>query len=170
MPKTLAPRRRVEVLCLCAKGIKNTQYLMDQDPYVKARMCGQDPVSEARTRALPGGGTSPTWEDCDDNRLQLDLRDGATHIEIELWNANMVRDDLIGNARIELALVKQVTDTQYEMGLDTGGTITIQFHYPLSDEQRRAKGAGKMLDGAFDERKSKSEFQAALKQWREGSE
>ena len=41
---------------------------------------------------------------------------------------------------------------------------------PLTEEERIAKGAGGLLDGAFDERKSKVEFQAAVAKWREGDE
>ena len=169
MPKTLAPRRRVEVLCMCGTGLKNTQYLVAQDPYVKVFM-QPGPIAEDKTRALPGGGTAPQWEDIDNNRLQLDLKEGATHIDIEVWNANMISDDLIGKASVDLGQVKAVTDTPHEIPLDTGGTVTIRFHYPLTEEERIAKGAGGLLDGAFDERKSKVEFQAAVAKWREGDE
>ena len=154
---------------MCGTGLKNTQYLTDQDPYVKVFM-QPGPMSEDKTRALPGGGTKPQWEDIDNNRLQLDLKEGATQIDVEIWNSNLIADDLIGKASVPLEQVKAVSDQPYEVGLDTGGTITIRFHYPLTEEERVAKGAGGLLDGAFDERKSKVEFQAAVASWRSGDE
>ena len=92
---------------MCGAGLKNTQYLTAQDPYVKVFM-QPGPMGEDKTRALPGGGIAPQWEDIDNNRLQLDLKEGATHIEIEVWNANLLSDDLIGKASTGESEVFQV--------------------------------------------------------------
>ena len=119
----------VEMLCMCGTGLKNTQWMGAQDPYVKV-FVQPGPLGEDKTHALIGGGTEPKWEDIHNNRLQLDLKEGATHIDIEVWNENTISDDLIGKASVDLEQVKAVTDTPHEVALDTGGTVTIRFHFP----------------------------------------
>ena len=120
------PARVLHVHCSSAKGIKNTQYWGDQDPYINAVLHPSGAVR--RSKPHTGGGVEPAWsaEEHQAN-LEFDVDSGDTHVRIELWNENTALDDLIGAVELQIA---SITATSQDEGnqvlpLDTGGDVSL---------------------------------------------
>jgi hypothetical protein len=87
-----------------------------------------------------------------------------------VWNSNLLIDEIIGKAEIPFDKLKENNDKEVDYTLDTGGSIQIKVHYPLTDQETRAlkvkSGKPNLLDGNFDEKTNRTEFQEAVKAWR----
>jgi hypothetical protein len=85
--------------CLDARDIENVQYLMAQDPYVKAVLLAADgcAICDRRSRTQDKGGTSPQW---DAEELQFGDVDvsAAALIRFDIMNENAMADELIGSS------------------------------------------------------------------------
>jgi hypothetical protein len=88
----------------------------------------------------------------------------------QVWNSNLIVDEIIGKADISFDKLKENNDTEVDYTLDSGGSIQIKVHYPLTDQETRALkvklGKPSLLDGIFNEKQNRSEFQAAVSSWR----
>ena len=94
---------------------------MRQDPYVV--VCDlPDKSSKVRTHTIKSGGTAPSWNVSLGNKLSLTLPEKAEGLEIQIWNENMMIDDLIGSAKILLSEMSAGAQKQWYV-LDTGGKV-----------------------------------------------
>ena len=83
-------------------------------------------------------------------------------------------DELIGKAEIAFEQLKENNDQAMDYTLDTGGSIQLKVHYPLSDAEARARrvkaGQANLLAGSFDEKQNRADFKDAVAAWRSGDE
>jgi uncharacterized protein YciI len=114
----------VVVEVIRAADLKDAQWMGSMDPYVTAKVLPSCRAKGA-TRFSHGGGTAPQWTAEHANSLFLSIaraggdRIADTEVALELWNANLLSDDLIGKARIALPIITLPPDQL----LPTGGGL-----------------------------------------------
>jgi hypothetical protein len=84
----------LEVLVVEGKGLKSVSALSKQDPYVKLMM----DVEQVRSKVHNNGGKNPTWN----QTLCLNVIPGQTILKVECWDSDLVSDDYIGGAVVNL--------------------------------------------------------------------
>jgi hypothetical protein len=104
-----------------AEGIKDTQKFGRQDPYVKIVLAPSGAAQ--RCKQDLSGGKTPKWSKKEQNTLVLQATDSDTSMRIELWNDNLIEDDLIGRATLDLAAIPEGAPMDCALPLDTGGSL-----------------------------------------------
>ncbi|KAK1618425.1 hypothetical protein QYE76_023942 [Lolium multiflorum] len=88
----------LEVLLIGAKGLENTDYLCNMDPYAILKCRSQ----EQRSSIASGKGSSPEWNE----NFVFTVSDQATDLVIKLMDSDSgTADDFVGEATIPLEAV-----------------------------------------------------------------
>jgi hypothetical protein len=118
---------KVSAVFHCAKALQDTQLFGSQDPYVTLSLGEQ----QAKSGFIDAGGTD--WKM--DTKLELrleptedgDFVPGATELLIQIWNANVVQDDLIGSTTIPLSDERLGFKAWYDLHPEGAVQITIMY-------------------------------------------
>jgi len=141
-----------------ASGLKDTQVFGKQDPYVKCTVLPGG-VS-AKCKEDRKGGVAPKWTVNNEHAMTLPLHSaGCTHLRLEVWNDNVVSDDRIGFADLDLGLYIGATQQLVELPLQPKGLLCVTISHlegwsappppqpPPGAEQRGAAGGGGAAGG-----------------------
>ncbi|KAK1267238.1 Elicitor-responsive protein 3 [Acorus gramineus] len=89
------PQGTLEVLLVAAKGLENTDFLFNMDPYVILKCRTQ----EQRSSVASGKGTEPEWNES----FVFTVSDGASDLTLKIMDSDVgTDDDFVGEARIDL--------------------------------------------------------------------
>ncbi|XP_024035240.1 protein SRC2 homolog isoform X1 [Citrus clementina] len=85
----------LEVTVIACKGLKDTEWLSKQDPYV----CIEYGSTKYRTRTCTDGGKNPTFQE----KFMFPLIHGVNEMNLVVWNSNTITgDDFIGSGKVRL--------------------------------------------------------------------
>ncbi|ESR53820.1 hypothetical protein CICLE_v10024188mg [Citrus x clementina] len=89
------PKGTLEVLLVCAKGLQDTDFLSNMDPYVVLSCRTQ----EKRSSVASGQGTTPNWNE----NFVFTISEGTTALKLKIMDSDTVsQDDFVGEAIIPL--------------------------------------------------------------------
>ncbi|XP_031484293.1 elicitor-responsive protein 3 [Nymphaea colorata] len=89
------PIGKLEVLLVGAKGLENTDFLCNMDPYVVITCRTQ----EQKSSVASGKGTEPEWNET----FLFNLSEGVSEISLKIMDSdNLSDDDFVGQASIPL--------------------------------------------------------------------
>ncbi|XP_057508463.1 elicitor-responsive protein 3 [Actinidia eriantha] len=89
------PQGTLEVLLVGAKGLEDTDFLSDMDPYAIITCRTQ----EQKSSVASGKGTSPEWNET----FVFTLSDGVSELTIKIMDSDSLgEDDFVGEATIPL--------------------------------------------------------------------
>ncbi|KAF3969662.1 hypothetical protein ACB098_10G063500 [Castanea mollissima] len=89
------PRGTIEVLLVSAKGLENTDFLNDMDPYV-ILICRSQ---EQKSSVASGKGTQPEWNES----FVFTISDGASELTLKIMDSDTgTADDIVGEATVPL--------------------------------------------------------------------
>ncbi|KAI3927309.1 hypothetical protein MKW98_008011 [Papaver atlanticum] len=108
------PRGTLEVILISAKGLENTDFLSNMDPYAVLTCRTQ----ENKSTVASGQGSDPNWNES----FIFTISEGASELVIKLWDRDTFSaDDVIGQATIPLEPVfegESVPDGVYNVVKD----------------------------------------------------
>ncbi|CAI9769543.1 unnamed protein product [Fraxinus pennsylvanica] len=88
----------LEVLLVSAKGLENTDFLSNMDPYAVLTCRTQ----EKKSSVASGKGTNPEWNET----FLFTISDGVVELKIKIMDKdNLSEDDFVGEAMIPLGPV-----------------------------------------------------------------
>ncbi|XP_052193661.1 elicitor-responsive protein 3-like [Diospyros lotus] len=137
----------LEVLLVCAKGLENTDFLTNMDPYAIITCRTQ----ERKSSVASGKGCSPTWNET----FIFNLSDGVSELRIKIMDSDgFSEDDFVGEAIIPLeALFREgkipptsynvVKDQQYYGEVRLGLTFTPERETTGRDREMEDFGGWK---------------------------
>ncbi|KAF7848692.1 hypothetical protein BT93_L1728 [Corymbia citriodora subsp. variegata] len=89
------PQGQLEVLLVGAKGLENTDFLSNMDPYVILTCRTQ----EKKSSVASGKGTEPEWNET----FLFTVSDGVSELRLKLMDSdNFSSDDVVGEVTIPL--------------------------------------------------------------------
>ncbi|XP_010255470.1 PREDICTED: elicitor-responsive protein 3 isoform X1 [Nelumbo nucifera] len=89
------PQGTLEVLLVSAKGLENSDYLCNMDPYVILTCRTQ----EKKSSVASGQGAEPEWNE----NFVFTVSEGATELNIKIMDSDSgTEDDFVGEATISL--------------------------------------------------------------------
>ncbi|OVA14113.1 C2 calcium-dependent membrane targeting [Macleaya cordata] len=89
------PQGTLEVLLIGAKGLENTDFLCNMDPYAILTCKSQ----EKKSSVASGAGTEPEWNET----FVFTISEGASELTIKLLDSDSgTADDVVGEATIPL--------------------------------------------------------------------
>ncbi|CAH9145816.1 unnamed protein product [Cuscuta epithymum] len=89
------PRGTLEVFLVNAKGLENTDFLSNMDPYAILTCRTQ----EMKSTVASGKGSDPEWNET----FIFNVSEGVTELRIKLMDSdNLSNDDFVGEAKISL--------------------------------------------------------------------
>ncbi|XP_077223751.1 elicitor-responsive protein 3-like [Tasmannia lanceolata] len=124
------PQGTIEVLLVCAKGLDNTDFLCNMDPYVILTCRTQ----EQKSSVASGKGTEPEWNET----FVFNVSDGVSDLTLKIMDSDTgSADDFVGEATIPLEPVflegsvppmiyNVVKDQQYCGEIKIGLTFTAE--------------------------------------------
>ncbi|KAM0884262.1 hypothetical protein ACQ4PT_031119 [Festuca glaucescens] len=116
----MAQAGTLEVLLVGAKGLENTDYLCNMDPYAVLRVTSQ----EQKSSVAEGKGSDPEWNET----FVFTASENATELIIKLLDKdNGTNDDSVGEGRIPLEAVY------------TEGNIPPTVYNVVKDEEYRGE-------------------------------
>ncbi|KAA8522375.1 hypothetical protein F0562_013264 [Nyssa sinensis] len=127
------PRGTVEVLLVGAKGLENTDFLCNMDPYVII-ICR---TQEQKSSVASGKGTEPEWNE----NFVFTISDSVSELSIKIMDSDSgSEDDFVGQATIPLdplfmegnlppTSYNVVKDEEYRGEIKVGLTFTHQGGY-----------------------------------------
>ena len=81
-----------------ARRLKDTDLVGGIDPYVKLTALGGTQAIERKTKAIPGGGSTPTWQET----LRFDVVD-QHELRLDVWDSDRFSaDDMVGQSTFSL--------------------------------------------------------------------
>ncbi|XP_066350416.1 elicitor-responsive protein 3-like [Miscanthus floridulus] len=131
----------LEVLLVGAKGLENTDYLSNMDPYALLQCRSH----EQKSSVASGKGCEPEWNET----FVFTVSDGATELFIKLLDSDDgTNDDFVGEATIPLeavytegsippAVYSVVKDEEYRGEIKVGLTFTPEVSEDKSDSSYR---------------------------------
>ncbi|XP_051193601.1 elicitor-responsive protein 3 isoform X1 [Lolium perenne] len=125
----------LEVLLIGAKGLENTDYLCNMDPYAILKCRSQ----EQRSSIASGKGSSPEWNE----NFVFTVSDQATDLVIKLMDSDSgTADDFVGEATIPLEAVYtegNIPPTAYNVvkGEHYCGEIKVGLSFTREDVRER---------------------------------
>ncbi|KAI3963017.1 hypothetical protein MKW98_028957 [Papaver atlanticum] len=128
------PQGILHVILISAKGLKNTDFLSNMDPYAVLTCRTQEKKSGVAT----GRGSEPEWNES----FLFTISEGASELLIKLWDNDTGRkDDVIGLATIPLEPVFEggsVPDGIYNVVKDEEycGEIKLSLLFSPEEESR----------------------------------
>ncbi|XP_031479819.1 uncharacterized protein LOC116250328 [Nymphaea colorata] len=127
MPISGIQGQMLEVTVVLCAGLKNTEFISKQDPYV----CVEYEDARVRTRTCTDGGRNPTFRE----KFNFTLIEGRQEMNVNVWNSNMFSgDDHIGSGRIQLlkVLKEGYDDSSWPLQCKRerhAGEIKLILHY-----------------------------------------
>ncbi|KAL5746850.1 hypothetical protein ACOSP7_023834 [Xanthoceras sorbifolium] len=124
------PRGTLEVHLVGAKGLENTDFLGNMDPYVVLTCRTQ----EQRSSVATGQGTAPKWNE----NFLFTISEGTSEIKLKILDSDMAsNDDFVGQSTVPLEAVfmkgslpatayNVVKDQQYQGEIRVGLTFKPQ--------------------------------------------
>ncbi|KAJ0967087.1 hypothetical protein J5N97_024004 [Dioscorea zingiberensis] len=113
-------RGTLEVLLVGAKGLENTDFLCDMDPYAVLTCRTQ----EQRSSIASGKGSDPEWNE----NFVFNISGGVSELNIKLMDSDSgSNDDFVGEAKIPLE------------ALFTEGNIPVTVYNVVKDEEYRGE-------------------------------
>ncbi|KAJ1406040.1 C2 domain [Sesbania bispinosa] len=89
------PQGSLEVFLVNAKGLENTDYLCNMDPYV-ILMCR---TQEQKSSVASGKGSDPEWNE----NFVFNVSEGVSELKLKIMDSDSgTADDLVGEATISL--------------------------------------------------------------------
>ncbi|KAK3429157.1 elicitor-responsive protein 3 [Eucalyptus grandis] len=89
------PQGKLEVLLVAAKGLENSDFLSNMDPYV-ILICR---TQEKKSSVAQGQGAEPEWNET----FLFTVSDGVSELRLKLMDSdNFSSDDFVGEATIPL--------------------------------------------------------------------
>ncbi|GMY30248.1 elicitor-responsive protein 3 [Fagus crenata] len=89
------PQGKIEVLLVGAKGLENTDFLNNMDPYVILTCRTQ----EQKSSVASGKGTEPEWNE----NFVFTISDGVSELTLKIMDSDAgTSDDFVGEATIPL--------------------------------------------------------------------
>ncbi|KAG2660155.1 elicitor-responsive protein 3-like [Panicum virgatum] len=125
----------LEVLLVGAKGLENTDYLCNMDPYAILKCRSQ----EQRSSIAAGKGTNPEWNE----NFVFTVSDRTTDLIIKLMDSDTgTADDFVGEATIPLEAVyseRSIPPTIYNVvkGEKYCGGIKVGLTFTPEDTRQR---------------------------------
>ncbi|XP_062155369.1 elicitor-responsive protein 3-like [Alnus glutinosa] len=125
-----AARGTLEVLLVSAKGLENTDFLSNMDPYVILTCRSQ----EQRSSVASGQGSEPKWNES----FVFTINDGASELSLKIMDKDtFTKDEFVGEATIPLeplfiqgslpsTAYSIVKDQEYCGEIRVGLTFTIE--------------------------------------------
>ncbi|KAI5055764.1 hypothetical protein GOP47_0029285 [Adiantum capillus-veneris] len=127
----------VEVFLIAGKGLKNVEFLGDNDPYALISYKTQD----QKSKTLEAGGSNPAWK----QRFFFEVDEEVADVIIKVYDEDKrTADDLIGEARIPLAKVVEeleVPANLYDLVRPSGRThgqleVSLKFEPKVEKPKR----------------------------------
>uniref|UniRef100_A0A1D1YIM1 Elicitor-responsive protein 3 n=1 Tax=Anthurium amnicola TaxID=1678845 RepID=A0A1D1YIM1_9ARAE len=137
-------RGSLEVLLIGAKGLENTDFLSNMDPYA-ILVCR---TQEQRSSIASGKGSDPDWNES----FIFTVSDNVTELTIKLMDSdNLTADDFVGEAMISLeplfmegslppTVYNVVKDQEYRGEIKVGLTFTPEENNTQSVEEENYGG------------------------------
>ncbi|XP_006647585.1 elicitor-responsive protein 3-like [Oryza brachyantha] len=126
----------LEVLLIGAKGLENTDYLCNMDPYAVLKCRSQ----EQRSSIASGKGSNPEWNE----NFVFTVSDRATELLIKLLDSDTgSADDFVGEATIPLEAVYtegSIPPTLYNVVKDEHYCGEIKVGLTFTPEDVRQRG------------------------------
>ncbi|XVF51530.1 hypothetical protein PTKIN_Ptkin04bG0192100 [Pterospermum kingtungense] len=89
------PTGKLEVLLVSAKGLENTDFLCNMDPYVVFTCRTQ----EKKSSVASGKGSDPEWNE----RFEFTISEGVSELKLKIFDSDFgSQDDFVGEASIPL--------------------------------------------------------------------
>ncbi|XP_023532855.1 elicitor-responsive protein 3-like [Cucurbita pepo subsp. pepo] len=128
------PAGTLEVLLISAKGLENTDFLCDMDPYVVLTCRSQ----EQKSSVSSGKGSEPEWNET----FVFTISDGAEEITLKILDSDSgTQDDFVGEVTIPLEpvyLEKTLPATPYNVVKDAEYRGEIRVGLTFAPEERTA--------------------------------
>ncbi|XP_030945473.1 elicitor-responsive protein 3 [Quercus robur] len=126
------PRGTIEVLLVSAKGLENTDFLNDMDPYV-ILICRSQ---EQKSSVASGKGTQPEWNES----FVFTISDGASELTLKIMDSDTgSADDIVGEATVPLEplfLEGSLPPTAYNVVKDQEFRGEIRVGLTFTPEER----------------------------------
>ncbi|KQK00501.1 elicitor-responsive protein 3 isoform X1 [Brachypodium distachyon] len=126
----------LEVLLIGAKGLENTDYLCNMDPYAVLKCRSQ----EQRSSIASGKGSNPEWNE----NFVFTVSDQATELSVKLMDSDSgTGDDFVGEATIPLEAVYaegSIPPTVYNVVKDEHYCGEIKVGLTFTPEDVRQRG------------------------------
>ncbi|TKY60596.1 Elicitor-responsive protein 3 [Spatholobus suberectus] len=129
------PKGSLEVFLVNAKGLENTDYLCNMDPYV-IFICR---TQEQKSSVASGKGSDPEWNE----NFVFNVSEGVSDLRLKIMDSdNMTAHDLVGEATIPLAALfveGSIPPTSYNVVKDGHycGEIRIGLTFTPKDRSER---------------------------------
>ncbi|XP_015570749.2 elicitor-responsive protein 3 [Ricinus communis] len=126
----------LEVLLVGAKGLENTDFLNNMDPYVILTCRSQ----EQKSSVASGKGCEPEWNE----NFIFTITEGVTELALKIMDSDAgSQDDFVGEATIPLEplfLEGSVPSTAYNVVKDEEYKGEIRVALTCKPEDRRSRG------------------------------
>jgi hypothetical protein len=115
-----------------ARSLRDVQIFSAQDPYVVATPVPSN-AARVRTSWVASGGRDPKWKRQHCRKLLLVCEPRDEHVQLEVWNANVFSDDLIGKVQVPIPLTEAAhvaideETAKQEGALDRGGIEKLKL-------------------------------------------
>ncbi|KAI3909514.1 hypothetical protein MKW92_049741 [Papaver armeniacum] len=117
------PQGILHVILIRAKGLKDTDFLSNMDPYA-VLTCR---TREKKSGVATGRGSEPEWNES----FLFTISEGASELLIKLWDNDTGRkDDVIGVATVPEGIYNVVKDEEY------CGEIKLSLLFRPEEESR----------------------------------
>ncbi|KAL5552113.1 hypothetical protein UlMin_002289 [Ulmus minor] len=130
------PQGSLEVLLVSAKGLENTDFLNNMDPYVILTCRTQ----EQKSSVASGKGTEPEWNET----FVFTISEGVSEITLKILDSDAgTEDDFVGEATIALEPLfaeGSIPATAYNVVKDQEYCGEIRVGLTFTHEARRDKG------------------------------
>ncbi|CAM8990500.1 unnamed protein product [Rhodiola kirilowii] len=130
------PRGTLEVLLVGAKGLENTDFLNNMDPYAVLTIQSQ----EKKSSVASGKGTEPEWNET----FLFTVSEGVEELLIKLLDSDAgTNDDVVGEVSVPLEpllAVGSIPVTAYSVVKDQEYKGELRLGLNFSPEETRERG------------------------------
>lgn len=138
-------RGSLDVLLVGAKGLENSDFLCNMDPYVIITCRTQ----EQKSNVASGQGSEPEWNE----NFVFTLSDGVSELSIKIMDSDSgTEDDFVGEAKIPLeALLEEgsVPPTAYNVVKDEQFCGEIRVGLTFTPEAAEQESYGGWKDSSY---------------------
>ncbi|KAI4315388.1 hypothetical protein L6164_028203 [Bauhinia variegata] len=130
------PQGSLEVLLVSAKGLENTDFLRNMDPYVMLTCRTQ----EQKSSVAAGKGSDPEWNET----FVFNISEGVSELKLKIMDSDSATaDDLVGELTIPLEAVfseGQIPPSSYNVVRNDEFRGEIRIGLTFTPEMRRERG------------------------------
>ncbi|GMJ15031.1 hypothetical protein like AT1G63220 [Hibiscus trionum] len=128
------PQGTLQVVLVSAKGLDNTDFLCNMDPYVLFTCRTQ----EQKSRVASGQGSEPEWNEY----FEFNISEGVYELELKIMDSDVgSQDDFVGEVIIPLEPVFEegnVPTTAYNVVKDKNYCGEIRIGLSFTPEERQS--------------------------------